>query len=69
MTPERQTMFFDGQKIMIDGVACVAFLCDQQAACKDSMCCGKECKHTLNIEHAKNFKKLSNIKYAEKGTV
>jgi hypothetical protein len=65
-TEERQTMFFDGQQIIIDGAPCVAFLCDQQAACKNSMCCGKECKRTLNIEHAKNFEKVNNIKYAEK---
>lgn len=61
-------MFFDGQKIMIDGVPCVAFLCDQQAECKASEHCGKECKHTLDIMHAKNFEKF-NTKYMEKGTV
>lgn len=60
-------MIFDGQKITINGVPCVAFLCDQQAECKESVNCGKECKHTLDIKHAKNFKKICDNKYMEKG--
>lgn len=50
----------------LDGVLSVAFLCDQQAECKESVICGKECTHTLDIKHAKNFKKIADNKYIEK---
>ena len=33
----------------------IAFLCDQKADCSGSPFCGKECTHTRDIEHAKNF--------------
>ena len=33
----------------------IVFLCDQEADCKTSPRCGKECIRTTNIEHAKNF--------------
>lgn len=33
----------------------IVFLCDQEADCKTSPRCGKECIRTTDIEHAKNF--------------
>lgn len=60
-------MNFDGKKITINGVPCVAFLCDQQADCKDSIYCGDVCQHTLDIRHAKNFKNIGDKKYMEGG--
>jgi len=37
----------------------ILFLCDQEADCKTSPRCGKECIRTTMIEHAKNFTLLS----------
>lgn len=33
----------------------IAYLCNQKRACNSSLFCGKECKHTLDIQYAKNF--------------
>ena len=43
----------------------VAYLCDGQAKCKGGIMCGKECKHTEDIKHAKNFKKIDETHYME----
>ncbi len=37
----------------------ILFLCDQEADCKTSPRCWKECIRTTKIEHAKNFTLLS----------
>lgn len=33
----------------------IAYLCNQEKDCNTSLICGKECNHTLDVEHAKNF--------------
>lgn len=40
----------------------VAYLCDREK-CE---VCHEECKHTLDIRHAVNFKKVDEDKYIEK---
>lgn len=41
----------------------VAYLCDSKACGMDADC--SECRHTTDISHAKNFKKLTEGKYME----
>ena len=43
----------------------ILFLCDQEADCKTSPRCGKECIRTTRIEHAKNFTLLSSASEEE----
>ena len=45
----------------------IAFLCDGFGC--DSLSCknGGPCRHTRNIDHAKNFEKLADGKYIERG--
>lgn len=43
----------------------IVYLCDQKAACKDSVLCGNECYRTFDIKHAKNFELISGY-YQEK---
>lgn len=56
----------DGEKIILSGKPCITYICDQQAQCKGGILCGTLCKHTTDINHAKNFKKLDDTRYEEK---
>ena len=43
----------------------VVFICDRKAECKNSIYCGKECKHTFDLEHAERFVHVGNNSYME----
>lgn len=40
----------------------VAYICDRD---KCDICPGEECRHTTDIDHALNFKKVADKKYME----
>lgn len=43
----------------------VVFICDRKAECKNSIYCGKECKHTFDLKHAERFVYVGNNSYME----
>ena len=54
----------DIKKCLID-IPAVAYICDTKL-CENGSCqYGGECHHTFDINHAVNFKKLTNNKYVE----
>ena len=71
---KHQTVYYDynGEKIGVvrvsdiveaPGVEAppkVAYLCDRKSKCKDSLTCGDECRHTLDITHVVNFVSIGN---------
>lgn len=55
-----------GYRVLSSGELKVMYLCDRQA-CAGGCINGKAgCRHTCDITHAKNFKKLNDIRYVEK---
>ena len=56
---------FDAAEIAeaFEEITPIAFLCDRRACEK---CSFPTCKHTLNINHAENFKKEETVTYIEK---
>lgn len=54
-----------GYRVLGSGELKVLYLCDRRA-CADGCRHGKTgCIHTIDITHAKNFKKLNDIRYVE----
>ena len=66
---KHQTVYYDynGEKIGVVRVSDiveaqaveqppkVVYLCDRKKECRDSLSCGNDCMHTLDISHAANF--------------
>lgn len=48
-----------GMTIAIDGKEYEVFLCDRQAACKNSRYCGKECRLTIDKKHAVLYEQIN----------